>query len=86
MMDVLELGISELKEAYRKGDLDPREVTRLYLERIQEVDEEIGAYITVDSQGALREAEEASRRIRKGEGSLLTGIPLAIKDLSLIHI
>jgi len=80
MMDVLELGISELKEAYWKGDLDPREVTRLYLERIQEVDEEIGAYITVDHQGALQEAEEAARRIREGEGSPLTGIPLAIKD------
>ncbi|RLA80102.1 MAG: Asp-tRNA(Asn)/Glu-tRNA(Gln) amidotransferase GatCAB subunit A [Deltaproteobacteria bacterium] len=79
-MDVLRLSAAELVDRFRRGELDPVEVTEAYLRRIEEVDGLVGAYLTVDREGALRQAGEASRRWREGEGTSLTGVPLAIKD------
>ena len=41
----------------------------------------MGAYITVTPETALKQAEEADRRLARGETQILTGIPLAIKDV-----
>ncbi len=79
-MDVLRLSAAELVDRFRRRELDPVEVTEVYLRRIEEVDGLVGAYLTVDREGALRQAREASRRWREGEGASLTGVPLAIKD------
>jgi len=80
MKEVLRLGILELKEAYRRRELNPIEVTEAYLQWIKEIDPVIEAYITLDEEGALKAAEEAARRFHEGEASYLTGIPLAVKD------
>lgn len=80
MREVLKLGILELSEAYRSGELRPVEVTEAYVRWIEEIDPLIGAYITLDEEGALKAAEEAERRFSEGRNSLLTGVPVAIKD------
>jgi aspartyl-tRNA(Asn)/glutamyl-tRNA(Gln) amidotransferase subunit A len=52
------------------------------LDRISQFDSEIGAFLCVDREQALRQARAADERIRKGESlSELDGIPLGIKDL-----
>lgn len=78
-MEILRMGITELLDAYRKGELDPVEVVRFYLDRIQEVDPRIGAFLAVDEEGAIEGARRAREMVKEGRGRL-AGIPLAIKD------
>src|SRR5688572_10076117 len=68
------------------GDLRARrvsstELTRLYLDRIERFGAALNAFITVTAEQALDEAAAADRRLAKGEASLLTGLPLAHKDI-----
>jgi aspartyl-tRNA(Asn)/glutamyl-tRNA(Gln) amidotransferase subunit A len=53
------------------------------LARIEAVEPQIGAFITVTPERALADAEAADKRIAAGQMDLLTGIPLAIKDIFL---
>jgi aspartyl-tRNA(Asn)/glutamyl-tRNA(Gln) amidotransferase subunit A len=56
-------------------------VTESVLSRIKAVDGKVKAYITVTEEVALRQAEEADKRIKGGDvSSPLLGIPIAVKD------
>lgn len=72
--------ITELVRGLRSGEFSSRELTLAFLERIKRYPE-INAYITVTEERALAEAKEADTRIANGEGTLLTGIPIAHKDI-----
>ncbi|UCC66545.1 MAG: Asp-tRNA(Asn)/Glu-tRNA(Gln) amidotransferase subunit GatA, partial [Deltaproteobacteria bacterium] len=72
--------IHELHEKLSRGEVSSQEVTAVLLERIRKIDPQIKAYLTVAQREAMREAQEADRRIAAGRISPLTGVPLAIKD------
>ena len=57
------------------------ELTTAVLDRVAKVDERVNAFITVLADRALSQAEEADRRLARGEGGPLTGIPIALKDV-----
>ena len=48
--------------------------------RIQERNKALNAFITVCDESALDEAKKADEMIAAGKGSVLTGIPFAVKD------
>lgn len=73
--------IPEIHRSFRRGELSPVDLTRTILARIEKLDPELHCYLTVDAAGALAQAEAAAARLARGEGTLLTGIPLAIKDI-----
>ncbi len=75
------LSISELAPLLARGEVSPVEVTAQLLERIKARDGELNAYLTVDEAGALAQAREAEALLSRGEGTPLTGIPLALKDV-----
>jgi aspartyl-tRNA(Asn)/glutamyl-tRNA(Gln) amidotransferase subunit A len=61
------------------------EITQAYFARIKEKDKEIGAYLSLAEESALREAEATDIAVAKNEPvSDLAGVPLAIKDVILI--
>ena len=73
--------IAQIRASILDQSVPAVQVTRLYLDRIQQA-QDLGAYIAVDREGALREAEAIDRSVRAGQapaGSLL-GAPLAVKD------
>jgi len=73
--------IDEAGTLLRQGKLSSVELTRAHLDRIREVDDTVKAFTLVTDDLALKQAEEADRRLRDGENvTPLTGIPLAIKD------
>jgi aspartyl-tRNA(Asn)/glutamyl-tRNA(Gln) amidotransferase subunit A len=80
-MEVFDLTIHELHQKLKAKELSSVEATRAMLERIEAVDGRVNAYITVTPEQALIEAEAADRRIAAGEASLLTGIPVGLKDI-----
>ena len=80
-MDLQELTIHELSRLLKDSELTSEEITELYLKRIEKHDKEIGAYITVDREYALKQAQNADKMIARGKTSPLTGVPVAVKDL-----
>lgn len=80
-MTLHELTIEKAHKLLKQRDISSQELTRAVLDRIDSVDEKIGAYITVAREMAMTQAELADKAIGEGNISPLTGIPLAIKDL-----
>ena len=56
---------TELASRIRHRDLSPVEVVDAFLERIEERNGEIGAYVTVIGEEARDAAREAERRARR---------------------
>ena len=76
------LTIREAAELLRNGNLSPVELTRAFLERIEQLDDTLKAFITVLSDSAMSEARTAEAEILRGDyRGPLHGIPIALKDL-----
>ena len=82
MSELHTMTIDEAGKLLRQGKLSSVELTRAHLERIRAVDGKVKAFTLVTDDLALKQAEEADRRLRAGENvTPLTGIPLGIKDV-----
>ena len=76
------LTIHEARGLLEERTLSPVELTQAYLDRIEQTDEALQAYITVLADGALAEARIAEAEIGGGNyKGPLHGIPIALKDL-----
>jgi aspartyl-tRNA(Asn)/glutamyl-tRNA(Gln) amidotransferase subunit A len=72
--------IAELAKGLRSGEFSSVELTQSFLARIKQHNS-LNAYITVTEELALQEAKNADARLAKGDAELLTGIPVAQKDI-----
>ena len=80
-MELHELSIDAARELLAKKEISSQELTRAFLDRIAAHDDTIGAYISVDEEGAMAQAKAADERIAAGNQAVFTGIPVALKDL-----
>ncbi|AKQ58238.1 amidase [Bordetella hinzii] len=83
MSEIAFATLSELALGLAAGQYSSVELARHFLDRIERANPALGAYVSVDREGALRLAEAADARRRSGYGSLgpLDGLPIAVKDL-----
>ena len=82
---VHELSALELAQQIHAGNLTSQEVTQHYLTRIEGMNEQVGAYLTVTAERALEQARRADDALRTGEpASPLHGVPVPVKDLNLV--
>lgn len=72
--------IKELAKGLRSGEYSSVELTQTFLSRIKQY-ASLNCFITVTEDSALQSALAADERIAKGDTSLLTGIPIAQKDI-----
>jgi amidase len=72
--------ISRQAEMVRSGEIAPRELVEVYLERIERLDPMLNAFRVVMAERALVEAQQAEARRKQGEQRPLLGVPIAIKD------
>ena len=80
-MKITRMTLLELSDAMQRGDLTSREVTQAYLDRIHQVEGKVQAYISLNEEEALRQADECDKKRQQGEKvSSLCGIPVAVKD------
>ena len=77
--------IAQLAESLQKGEFSSEELTRAYLDRIEKLDGQVNAYVTVTAEQALAAARVADVRIKAGTAGPLTGIPIAHKDIFCTH-
>ena len=81
MKVLLEDGIARHAEHLANGDYSALELTQACLNEIEARDGVIGAFLTVDAEGARRTAEESDKRRAAGKSlGALDGIPFALKD------
>lgn len=74
--------IREIAEEIHSGIITPTELVQETLERIDEKESDIQAFVTVMRDEAMQAADQAEREIRTGlYRGPLHGIPIAIKDL-----
>jgi len=83
--------VTEQAAAIRDGQLSSAEITGHYLDRIDRLNEQTGAFYTVTADLAREQAaaadELAARARRDGETAALpplTGVPVPIKDLNMV--
>ncbi|WP_239984847.1 amidase [Sporolactobacillus pectinivorans] len=82
MSEIHSLSAIELKHAYMEGRLTPSEVVKDALERIDSLNPRFNAFVTLNREQALEQAESAGKRYRERNARPLEGIPVAIKDLT----
>jgi aspartyl-tRNA(Asn)/glutamyl-tRNA(Gln) amidotransferase subunit A len=71
----------ELIQQLTSGSITARQLTQQSLDRISAVNGELNAFISVDADGALLQADEIDRRRKAGEKvGRLAGLPIGIKD------
>ncbi len=81
-MKPYQLSITEAARSISSGELSPVELTRSALERIEEVDDRLRAFVVVTAEQALEAAAVAEKEIADGGyRGPLHGIPVGIKDL-----
>jgi aspartyl-tRNA(Asn)/glutamyl-tRNA(Gln) amidotransferase subunit A len=87
MNDFSQLPLQAQIQGLRAGDFSSLELTRFYLERIEQIEPELNAFITITPRLAVKQAEQADTRLRQwrsephSELPDLLGIPIAIKDV-----
>ena len=80
-MELYELTIHEIQDKLLAKETTSAEVTASVFKRIDAVEKDVHAYITLMRETALAEADAADEKIRRGESGPLTGIPIALKDI-----
>ncbi len=80
-MKFQDLTIQEMRQKLLAGELTSVELTKACLERIKATDSQLNAFITVCEDESLAAAEQADQQIAAGNSALLTGIPVAVKDI-----
>ncbi len=80
-MDLHSLTLHEAQQRLVAGDLTAVRLTEAVLERIDSVEPTVRAFLSLDRQGALRQAEAADAARAAGRGGPLCGLPLALKDV-----
>ena len=80
-MNITELTVHELKEKLANKELTISEITQAYVNRINEKEKDVEAFVTTLCDEALEKAKNIEEKVNNGEitGSL-AGIPIGIKD------
>ena len=80
-MNITELTVHELQEKIKNKELTVTEITNAYIDRINEKEKDVNAFITLLTDDASKKAKEIEEKINNGEiKSDLAGIPIGIKD------
>ncbi len=72
--------LTALRDMLRRREISSTELTRHCLDRVAQYSD-LNAFITVDESGAMSAAAAADAQLAGGEPGLLTGVPIAHKDI-----
>lgn len=80
-MDFRQTPLAELADLVSSGRATARSLTEAALARIDATNGEVGAFVAVDAESALAQADAVDQRVAAGEPvGLLAGIPIGVKD------
>ena len=73
--------LAQLADDLAARRVSATELTDHHLERIERLDPQLNAFVTVTRDEAMAQAKAADKRLAAGDATPLTGIPIAHKDL-----
>ncbi|MCD7774302.1 MAG: Asp-tRNA(Asn)/Glu-tRNA(Gln) amidotransferase subunit GatA [Clostridiales bacterium] len=79
-MNITDLTVKELSEKLHKREISAVDAAEEYFSKIENTDDEIGAFVRLTREAALKQAENADKAIAEGSAAALTGIPYGMKD------
>jgi aspartyl-tRNA(Asn)/glutamyl-tRNA(Gln) amidotransferase subunit A len=79
--ELLDLTAHELAEQIETREVSAREAAEVANWRVEEVEEQINAFVTTTPELALKRAERVDERLRNGGIKRWEGVPLAVKDV-----
>ena len=86
LTELTELTAVQLLDGYREGEFSPVDATRAALERAEQIQPEVNAFVRLTADEALAQAEASAERWRRGEpAGLLDGVPVTVKDILLMR-
>jgi len=81
-LKLIDLTVCRAHEKLVSGEISSVELTKAYIDRIEQVEHRINAFLRIFPDKALKMADEADARIKSGSNvTPLTGVPVALKDL-----
>lgn len=83
IIDLEKLTIESAHAALTRGDFTVSELCSAYLSEIEKKNPDINAYIEVYSD-VMEQAAQAEERFKNGTATMMTGIPIAVKDNMLV--
>lgn len=82
MKDLYRLTVTEMSRLIREKKLSPFDLVTAHLQRIEEVEPKLKAWVTIDRERVLEQARQSQEIIkRRKKIGLLPGVPLGIKDI-----
>ncbi len=79
-MSLTRLTAAELSAKLQNREVSAREAAEAHLDRIESLNPEFNAFLHVDREITLAQADAAQVKLDSGDASPLTGIPVALKD------
>lgn len=80
-MEILDIKARDIRDKIINKELTAGQVVEAYLKNIEETEEELNAFITIDKEGARAQATRIDEKLANGEKlGKLAGIPIGIKD------
>ncbi|MDQ7787772.1 MAG: Asp-tRNA(Asn)/Glu-tRNA(Gln) amidotransferase subunit GatA [Thermodesulfovibrionales bacterium] len=79
-MSLYRLTISEARDLLLKREITVQDIVSSIFTRIDALEKKVSAFLTLTKDEAFRGAEDAQKRIDRGENKSLLGIPFAVKD------
>lgn len=79
--DALKLGIAGVAKALARKEFSSVELTQAYLDRINQHNPDLNAYVTVTGELALAQAGAADQARAAGKAGPFAGVPFAHKDI-----
>ena len=78
------MSTADLRKLILEKKISPIEITDLYIQRIENLNGTLNAFLTCTFDGARHSAAKAEKEIMSGRNAgLLHGVPIAIKDLEM---
>ncbi len=80
-MNITELTVHELQEKLKSKELTITDITKAYVNRITEKENDVQAFVTQLTEEAMEQAKDIQSKVENGEiKGELAGIPIGIKD------
>ena len=81
MESITNLTVHELVEKLKNNELTSEEITKAYIDRINEKEKDVDAFVTLTTDEALNESKKIDEERKENkELSKYAGIPIGIKD------
>ena len=82
MVQPHELSVARSAEAIRQGRISPVELAQSLLGRIDDLDQDLQAWVTIDREDVLSAAKDREEDLKSGRPTgLIHGVPVGLKDI-----